>query len=64
LLGIAVHLFDMNVAMVDADGEVTFVGEPADTTDPAGSAPPVLLVPDGDGHLVGHPDEPPKNDRT
>ncbi|WP_405537424.1 hypothetical protein OG787_31905 [Streptomyces sp. NBC_00075] len=58
LLAIAVRLFDAHVAMVDSEGEVTLLG------DPSGSAPPVLLVPDGDGRLVGHPGEPPNNDRA
>lgn len=78
LLAIAVHLFGGKVAVMDSDGTVTLLGDPANASDsanatestesagPSGSAPPVLLVLDGDGagHLVGRPDEQPTNNST
>ena len=40
LLAIIVHLFGAKVAVVDAEGEVTFLGDPVDSPGSRGSAPP------------------------
>jgi len=52
LVALAARAFGVRVAMVDPDGEVTFIG------DPTGSTPSVLLVQDGDHYLAGRPGRP------